>query len=440
MMPSVSQMPQIASTLFSTYASFAAFLMLVRSLANDLIPHHLQSYINSFFCRLFTHASSSTFTLTIDELFGYSQNQIYEAAEIYLRTKTANSSARHLKVSKSQRQRKITTSIVSGEEIIDYYDDMKLKWRYACDESQTPPNEKRYFELSFNMNFKDKVLSSYLPYVLQKADASKQEDKVVKLYNRECPYDDEDGSGGGMWGSINLEHPSTFQTLAMDPEVKKMVVDDLDRFLQRKEFYKKVGRAWKRGYLLYGPPGTGKSSLIAAMANYLRFNIYDLDLASVSSNSELKRILLSTTNRSILVIEDIDCNKEARDRQNIADEYDPSISKMTLSVFTTNHKDRLDPALLRPGRMDMHIHMSYCSPYGFKTLASNYLGVSDHPLFGEIEALIESSEISPAQVAEELMKNDDADVALEGLIQFIKRKKMEGTEIKDEKTKLVDAP
>ena len=60
---------------------------------------------------------------------------------------------------------------------------------------------------------------------------------------------------------------------------------------------KKVGKAWKRGYLLYGPPGNGKSSLFAAMANYLEFNIYDLNLLDIYSDSKLRRILLSTFNR-----------------------------------------------------------------------------------------------------------------------------------------------
>ena len=96
-------------------------------------------------------------------------------------------------------------------------------------------------------------------------------------------------------------------------------------------------------------------------------------------------------------------------------------------VFTTNHKERLDPALLRPGRMDMHIHMSYCSYHGFKLLASNYLGISgDHHSFGEIEGLIEDIPITPAQVAEELMKSEDTDAALDGFVKMLKRKKMEG--------------
>jgi chaperone BCS1 len=87
-------------------------------------------------------------------------------------------------------------------------------------------------------------------------------------------------------------------------------MDDLDRFVKRKDFYLKVGKPWKRGYLLYGPPGTGKSSLIAAMANYLKFDIYDLELASLHGNSDLRKLLTRTTNRSILVIEDIDCSIE----------------------------------------------------------------------------------------------------------------------------------
>ncbi|KAI6695642.1 hypothetical protein NL676_023352 [Syzygium grande] len=70
----------------------------------------------------------------------------------------------------------------------------------------------------------------------------------------------------------------------------------------------------------------------------------------------------------------------------------------------TNHRDHLDPALLRPGRMDLHIHMSYCSFGGFKTLASNYLGTQDHPLFEEVEELPKVVQATPAEIAGKLMK------------------------------------
>ena len=108
-------------------------------------------------------------------------------------------------------------------------------------------------------------------------------------------------------------------------------------------------------------------------------------------------------------------------------------------VFTTNHKDRLDPALLRPGRMDVHIHLSYCTIKGFKLLASNYLDIhGHHPLFEEIEGLIENAKVTPAEVAEELMKSDDADVAFGGLVNFLKQKMVEGNGIMNEKVNDVE--
>ncbi|CAA0839254.1 P-loop containing nucleoside triphosphate hydrolases superfamily protein [Striga hermonthica] len=223
---------------------------------------------------------------------------------------------------------------------------------------------------------------------------------------------------------------------------------DLDRFVRRRDYYRRVGKAWKRGYLLYGPPGTGKSSLVAAMANYLKFDVYDLELTSVYSNSDLRRTLLSTNNRSIIVIEDVDCSAQMHDRDGESDgdsnseRGNSSGHELTLSgmlnfidglwstcgderiiIFTTNHKEKLDPALLRPGRMDMHIHMGYCTPEGFDVLVLNYLEINDHPLFSEIKELIREIEVTPAEIAEHLMRNEDPSLALEGVLNLLKQKK-----------------
>ncbi|CAL9027127.1 unnamed protein product [Prunus brigantina] len=447
------QMPTTPSALLSAYASFTAFMMLVRSMANELIPAPLRSYIYKAINYIFAPFFSVEFTLLIDQYFGMTRNQVYDAAEVYLRTKIGPSTVR-LRVGKTPRKKTIGVTIDEDEEVADTFDNVKLRWRFLVETKKLGKSDmtstKRFFELTFCKKHKDKVLKAYLPFVLAQADAIKAEEKVVKLYTRHYwSRSDEDDDGCPEWGSVNLEHPSTFETMALDTELKRTIIEDLEMFVRRREFYKKVGKAWKRGYLLYyGPPGTGKSSLIAAMANYLKFNVYDLELASISSDAVLKRVLLSTTNRSILVIEDIDCCRvDVQNRASDSDSDSDSDNQVTLSgllnfidglwsscgderiiVFTTNHKDRLDPALLRPGRMDVHIHLSYCTTSGFRILASNYLGIGDnnrHRCCGEIEGLIESTEVTPAEVAEELMKSEDADVALQGLVNLLKRKKAE---------------
>jgi mitochondrial chaperone BCS1 len=73
--------------------------------------------------------------------------------------------------------------------------------------------------------------------------------------------------------------------------------------------------------------------------------------------------------------------------------------------------------------MDMHIHMGYCSPCGIRVLARNYHSIDDHTLFPEIDGLLKEVEVTPAEVAEILMKSDIIDLAIEGLVDFLKGKK-----------------
>ncbi|XP_039026038.1 AAA-ATPase At3g50940-like [Hibiscus syriacus] len=218
---------------------------------------------------------------------------------------------------------------------------------------------------------------------------------------------------------------------------------DLQHFTNGEEYYKRVGKAWKRGYLLYGPPGTGKSSLITAMANYLKYDIYDLDLTDVHTNSDLRFLLLTMPSRSILIIEDIDCSIKLQNRESETEsDGNQGDNQVTLSrllncidglwsccgeeriiIFTTNHKERLDPALVRPGRMDMHIHMSYCNVSIFKQLAFNYFGIGNDGVFEQIERMLEEVNVSPAEVAGELMKkNWNREAAFQGLLQFLREK------------------
>ncbi|KAF9604680.1 hypothetical protein IFM89_009116 [Coptis chinensis] len=58
---------------------------------------------------------------------------------------------------------------------------------------------------------------------------------------------------------------------------KNSIIDDLTTFSKAKDYYAEIGKAWKRGYLLYGPLGIGKSTMIAAIANFLEYDIYNIE-------------------------------------------------------------------------------------------------------------------------------------------------------------------
>lgn len=329
------------------------------------------------------------------------------------------------------------------------------------------PEEKRGFTLRVKKKDKAIILGSYLDFVMDKANEIRRnnQDRLLYTNSRGGSLD----SRGHPWESVPFKHPSTFDTLAMDPVKKTEIMEDLKDFANGESFYQRTGRAWKRGYLLYGPPGTGKSSMIAAMANYLGYDIYDLELTEVHTNSELRKLLMKTSSKSIIVIEDIDCSINLTNRKKSSNgsnsgarsnnSYDISPppgsgngggedggNTITLSgllnftdglwsccgserifVFTTNHIEKLDPALLRSGRMDMHIYMNYCSFPALKILLKNYLGYVDGDLDSELEKelkdVIEKAEMTPADISEALIKNRrDKDKAVRDLLEVLKLK------------------
>ncbi|EXC25057.1 hypothetical protein L484_021928 [Morus notabilis] len=136
------------------------------------------------------------------------------------------------------------------------------------------------------------------------------------------------------------------------------------------------------------------------MANYLKFDVYDLDLKEVQCNSDLRRLLIGTGNCSLLVIEDIDCSIGLQNR-NSEDEYNSiQDEKITLSGLL-NFIDGL---------------WSSCGDERI---------IKEHALFGEVAELLKKVRATPAEVGGELMKSDDADLALQGLINFLKSKEVQ---------------
>jgi hypothetical protein len=316
-------------------ASLAAWAMLVRGVANELVPNEVRDFLCSGLGYLRSRMSSQH-TVVIEETEGWASNQLYDAARTYLATRI-NTDMQRLRVSRVDEGKSLMFSMEEGVEMADVHDGAEFRWRLVCRDAagagagngnanghaRGGGNYRvevlRSLEMSFYRKHKEKAIASYLPHILAEAKKIKDQDRTLKIYMNE----------GESWFAIDLHHPSTFTTLAMEHKMKQSVMDDLERFVRRREYYKRIGRAWKRGYLLYGPPGTGKSSLIAAMANYLKFDVYDLELTEVNWNSTLRRLLIGMTNRSILVIEDIDCSVDLQQRAEEGQSPSASEDKVT---------------------------------------------------------------------------------------------------------------
>lgn len=323
-----------SNQILTAAASVIGTVVLLKSFANELIPHQIHNYFSSSLLKF-----SSQLTLVIEEFDALTPNHMFEASNLYLGTKISPS-IRRIKVNKSHKEEDLAVTVDKNQQITDVYGKIKFQWvlqseaiKPAIEGSRNgnSATELRFFELSFHKKYKDYALKVYLPYILRKAGEIREQTRTVKLHTI-------DYNGTDYWSSVALNHPARFDTMAMDPGTKRDLIEDLDRFVKGKDYYRRVGKAWKRGYLFYGPPGTGKSSLVAAMANHLKFDVYDLDLREVQCNSDLRRLLIGTANRSILVIEDIDCNVGLmnRDADNAVTEDDKVCVSLTLYTLYTH--------------------------------------------------------------------------------------------------------
>ncbi|KAH7666169.1 P-loop containing nucleoside triphosphate hydrolase protein [Dioscorea alata] len=447
---------------FAGLSSTVGTLLILR----QYFPRHLNIYFSKYFEKFIT-LIYPYLEISFPEYVGLrlKRSDAYTAIESYL-SSTTSEHAKRLKAEMGHGSDKLILSMDDNEEITDEFHGVKVWWfsskttRHNISFYRLVDEDKRYYRLRFHRRHRALINEVYLPYVIQQGKVIGVENRQRKLYTNSSHFDYNEFKKLD-WSHVPFEHPATFETLAIDPQMKSEIVQDLVKFSKSKEYYAKIGKPWKRGYLLYGPPGTGKSTMIAAMANLLDYDVFDLELTGVKDNSMLRKLLLNTTGKSIIVIEDIDCsldlsgkrktggnqneNKEEEEKKAPMggppnkDESKSACGGEKVIVFTTNHIEKLDPALIRRGRMDKHIELGYCEYEGFKVLAKNYLEVKSHPLFEVIHELLEKKNISPADVAESLMPKeegkDQVDVCLEKLVNVLKGCKSKSEEEEEEKVR-----
>ncbi|KAH9913546.1 P-loop containing nucleoside triphosphate hydrolase protein [Epithele typhae] len=209
--------------------------------------------------------------------------------------------------------------------------------------------------------------------------------------------------GHDEWKHVATQDKRPLVSVILDPGVMELVLHDARDFLASKQWH-----PHRRGYLLYGAPGAGKTSLIHCIAGELGLHVYILSLTVAGLDDNSLKALTSHLPRScVVLIEDIDAAFTRTMKRDIADPEaaprdgptdapasrssgkEEDVNRVTLSGLlnaldgiaaqegrilfaTTNDISALDPALLRPGRLDLHVEFKLASAYQAEELFKRF--------------------------------------------------------------------
>ncbi|XP_044493757.1 AAA-ATPase At2g46620-like [Mangifera indica] len=376
------------------------FLFILRFLSNTSLLHILARCFRSLGDRFHVYQSFKVPQLNQN----FQENLLYRKVFTYLNSLTSLEDSESTNLFTGSKSNDIRLILDDNQAVDDTFLGARLTWKNQSGSSQNT--------LVLRLRKKDKrrILRPYLQHIVSVADEIEENKKGIRLY-----LNLEDRSRHNRrWRSIPFTHPATMETVVLDDEVKNRVKADLEAFLKSKHYYHRLGRVWKRSYLLYGASGTGKSSFVAAMARFLCYDVYDIDLSRVSDDSDLKILLLQTTCQSLILIDGLDNFFNERPRavslsgiHNFVDGIISCCGEERVMVFTMNDKDQIsDQTVMRAGRIDIQVHFPLCDFSTFKIMANNYLGVKDHKLFVQVEEGFQNGPgLSPAQIGELMISN-----------------------------------
>jgi len=218
----------------------------------------------------------------------------------------------------------------------------------------------------------------------------------------------------GYWSTLSGKRPRSIESITLKEGQIERIIEDLIWFTGAHQWYADRGIPYRRGYIFDGPPGTGKTSIVLALGGHLNRPICVLNLSTLSSDSSLQEAIMRAPTNAIILLEDIDCTKAAtsRDSKSEAEEGPTGITQGSLLnaldgiltpdgriiIMTTNYKDRLDAALIRPGRADVHETFDLLGSKEQIKFAAKFYSESFEPL---------SMSISPANLQSAFMRFPD---------------------------------
>lgn len=294
-----------------------------------------------------------------------------------------------------------------------------------------------------------------------------------------------------------LSGAKTFENGFFHPD-KNSIMSLVDNFIAKKGKFAVSGFPHKLGLLLHGPPGTGKTSLIKALATYTKRHIISIPLNRIETNQELMDIIYDhhyrvqgqdlpvrlPFSKTIFVMEDVDaaCDivkqrdddsdssssptfglvrgpvqgpamKSEKDLLSTFKKWDLMADKLNLAgllnvldgvldcpdrivIMTTNHPEKLDPALIRPGRINKKIYMGYLEGREALEMVRHYFPTVSETESRSIRSSVSRCKVTPATL--EMLCGEHETVS--GLCQCLSSGSLAADEGTKQETAIADPP
>lgn len=164
---------------------------------------------------------------------------------------------------------------------------------------------------------------------------------------------------------------------------KNDLIHRINKWSKQKEEYLRRGVVYKLGILLYGEHGCGKSSIAKAVASYLHYDIYYVNLKGFENYRDLVEKLIHIPEKSVVLLEDVDCiigNREDKKDKNKDEILNTALNFLDgalspnecVIIATTNYIDRLDEAFTRAGRFDVKLNIGRLNYEEAKEMCLSY--------------------------------------------------------------------
>ena len=351
-------------------------------------------------CSLKSNPSGTLLTLTVRSLLGVQLTEMYRGHVINIKLKEMVPTLESTMTSP-------TNNSVYGIELSSVSGTIHILRSFIIDQCFKKHNER-------------KTISIHHGYI----EVSKKTEKQPSHVNV-------------FWKTRETIITKTMKNTVVSTKVEQEVFKDLAYFMTAEHIYAEQGIPWTRGYLLYGPPGTGKTSIIKTCANEYHIPILVVSFDSSSTIEFFGRLMSETsvyTGNSpyILAIEDIDRAEglfnRYEDNQKISgllNELDGVTEAHGRILFiTANNPEKLqsNKALMRPGRIDRSVEVSYCDRDQFRRLICAMMMMEELPdSFIPSESILKEKNFTPAAVIQVVLSR----LALANLFSIDKQPEFE---------------